>query len=111
MLGRAAYHEPYMLAAVDRELFGAVQPPPTRAQVVTAMSVYLQRQVDAGVSPRAILRHMLGLFHGEHGARRWRRLLSEPTFVDQHGAHSLQAAARAFTLRRADWMDAAVSAA
>lgn len=106
MLGRAAYHHPYLLAAVDRELFGAGPMPPTRAQVVHAMSAYLARQVAAGVPPRAVLRHMLPLFHGEHGARTWRRLLSDPAFIDRHGAHALNAAARLFTARRTDWADA-----
>jgi tRNA-dihydrouridine synthase A len=96
MIGRAAYRDPYGLAGVDRQLFGDAAPPPSRAEVAAAMSAYLQRQVAAGVPPRAILRHLLGLFHGEHGARNWRRLLSDPAFIARHGAFSLQAAARAF---------------
>ena len=107
MLGRAAYHDPYLLAAVDGELFGANEAPPTRAAVVAAMSTYLERQAAAGVPPRAVLRHMLPLFHGEHGARNWRRLLSDPQFIDRHGAQALHAAARAFTTRRADRVEAA----
>jgi tRNA-dihydrouridine synthase A len=90
MLGRAAYHDPYLLAAVDAQLFGDARPvPPSRAQVVSAMSAYLERQAGAGVPPRAILRHMLGLFHGQHGARNWRRLLSDPDFVAREGAQAL----------------------
>jgi tRNA-dihydrouridine synthase A len=111
MLGRAAYQDPYLLAAVDRELFGAAEPPPTRSQVVAAMSAYLERQAAAGVPPRAILRHMLQLLHGEHGARNWRRLLSDPRFIDRHGARSLHAAARAFAGRHSAWSDAAASPA
>ena len=102
MLGRAAYHDPYLLAAVDRELFGDAAAPPARLQVVAAMSDYLQRQAAAGVPARAILRHMLQLFHGEHGARNWRRMLSDPQFIDRHGADSLHAAAQAFATRRLD---------
>ena len=111
MLGRAAYHEPFLLAAVDRELFGAAATAPDRARVVGAMSAYLERQVADGVPPRAVLRHLLGLFHGEHGARNWRRLLSDPCFIERHGAHALNAAARAFATRHADWSDRPVSAA
>ncbi len=111
MLGRAAYHDPYLLAGVDRELFGAGEMPASRAQVVAVMSAYLERQSAVGVPPRAILRHLLGLFHGEHGARNWRRLLSDPEFIEHHGAQSLRAAARAFTARRVDLVDAAAAPA
>ncbi len=110
MVGRAAYHDPYMLAAVDRELFGAEAPAPSRAQVVGAMSAYLEK-TGAGVAPRAVLRHLLGLFHGEHGARNWRRLLSDPQFIERHGANALNAAARAFTTRHADWSGRPVASA
>jgi tRNA-dihydrouridine synthase A len=111
MLGRAAYHDPYLLAEVDRELFGATEAPPDRAHVVAAMSAYLERQAAAGVPPRAVLRHLLGLYHGEHGARSWRRLLSDPAFIERHGARALHAAARAFTTRRPAWADAAAAPA
>jgi tRNA-dihydrouridine synthase A len=102
MLGRAAYHDPYLLAGVDAEVFGEAGAAPSRAEVVIQMSAYLRRQVDAGVPPRAVLRHLLGLYHGQAGARRWRRLLSEPAFVERHGALSLQAAARLLATRHAE---------
>jgi tRNA-dihydrouridine synthase A len=102
MLGRAAYHDPYLLAGVDSRLFGDGAPPPARAQVVATMSAYLHRQAATGTPPRAILRHLLGLYHGEPGARRWRRLLSDAAFISRHGAASLQAAARAFATHRVD---------
>lgn len=101
MLGRAAYHDPYLLSEVDRALFGEAEAP-TRAQVVAAMSEYLHRQAAAGVPPRAILRHLLGLYHGQAGARNWRRLLSDPAFVARHGAASLTAAARVFATHHAE---------
>jgi tRNA-dihydrouridine synthase A len=107
MLGRAAYHDPYLLAAVDSRLFGEPSPPPSRAAVVAAMSAYLERQAASGTPPRAILRHLLGLYHGEPGARNWRRLLSDPAFVARHGVHSLRAAARAFAAHRLDAVPAA----
>ena len=107
MLGRAAYHDPYLLAGVDRELFGSADVPASRAQVIAAMSAYLERQAAAGVPPRAVLRHLLQLFHGEHGARNWRRLLSDPEFIGRHGAQSLHAAARLFTTRSTAFSDAA----
>jgi len=102
MVGRSAYHDPYLLSGVDREVFGEPAPPPTRDEVAIAMSAYLARQSAAGVAPRGILRHMLGLHHGQRGARNWRRLLSDPAFVEQHGAQALHAAARRFAFHRND---------
>ncbi|MCU0765229.1 MAG: tRNA dihydrouridine(20/20a) synthase DusA [Burkholderiaceae bacterium] len=111
MLGRAAYHEPYLLAAVDGALFDAAAAPPPRSAVVAAMSAYLQRQAAAGVPPRSVLRHMLQLFHGEHGARSWRRMLSDPQFIGEHGAQALQAASRLRSSRGAVTSAAAVAPA
>jgi tRNA-dihydrouridine synthase A len=102
MLGRAAYHDPYLLAAVDGELFGDARPPPTREQVVAQLSAYLARSVQAGVAPRNVLRHVLGLYHGQRAARRWRRLLSDPAFLAREGGGALAAAQRAFDLERPD---------
>ena len=65
MLGRAAYHNPWVLA----------DPGKTRAEVVQRMVEYARRQGD--VPLRAIARHMLGLYHGLPRARLWRRLLSD----------------------------------
>ena len=77
MLGRAAYGEPYILAEVDNEIFGAETAPPSRESVVIKMSAYLKEQFKQGVRPHSITRHMIGLYHGAPGARRWRRFLSE----------------------------------
>ncbi len=77
MLGRAAYHDPYLLAAVDRRFFGDPHPVPTREQVVEAMLPYIEQELAAGTPLKHITRHMLGLFQGRPGARRWRRQLSE----------------------------------
>jgi tRNA-dihydrouridine synthase A len=92
MLGRTAYHEPYLLAEVDRLFFDAARPVPTREQVVAHMDAYLHALVAAGISVRAVLPHLLGLYHGRPGARQWRRWLSDPAFLDRHGAAALRAA-------------------
>ncbi len=94
MLGRAAYHTPALLADVDARLFGRGTTA-TRETVLEAMTLYLHRQIDAGVPVRAVVRHMLGLAPGEHGARTWRRQLSDPQFLATHGADALRVAARA----------------
>jgi tRNA-dihydrouridine synthase A len=79
MVGREAYQNPYLLAEVDQRLFGATYPPVSRKQVVELLIPYIQQQLAAnnGVRLNSITRHILGLFHGEYGARLWRRHLSE----------------------------------
>jgi tRNA-dihydrouridine synthase A len=68
MLGRAAYHNPWLLA----------DPGKTRADVVGRMSAYCRAQRDPDFALRHVSRHMLGLYHGERRARLWRRMLCEP---------------------------------
>jgi tRNA-dihydrouridine synthase A len=57
------------------------------------MSQYLEGACAREVPVRAVVRPMLGLLHGQRGARTWRRLLSDPLFLQQHGKDSLRAAA------------------
>jgi tRNA-dihydrouridine synthase A len=76
MLGRAVYHDPYLLAEVDRCLFDDLHPVPSRTQVVMAMLPYIERELQAGTRLKHITRHMLGMFRGAPGARAWRRELS-----------------------------------
>jgi tRNA-dihydrouridine synthase A len=95
MLGRAAYHDPYLLATVDGTVFGGGDAAPSRADIVRAMSAYLQR-ASPPHGPRAVVRHMLGLYQGQRGARRWRRLLSDAAFLAAHGTQALDAALRVF---------------
>jgi tRNA-dihydrouridine synthase A len=77
MLGRAAYHDPWQLAGVDACIYGEPGPSPTRAEVVERMIDYAAGMRAQGVPLRAIVRHMLGLYHGRPGARAWRRTLSD----------------------------------
>lgn len=78
MLGRAAYHNPWLLHEVDHLLFEAPAPTLTRRDVVEQMVDYAdQMKRDHGTPLHAIGRHILGLYQGVAGARRWRRHLSE----------------------------------
>jgi len=79
MVGREVYQNPYLLAEVDQRLFGANYSPISRQEVVMQLIPYIQLQLAAnnGVRLNSITRHILGLFHGEYGARLWRRHLSE----------------------------------
>jgi tRNA-dihydrouridine synthase A len=76
-LGRAAYQNPYLLAEVDRRLFGGTGTPPTRRAVMEALLPYAERHLAAGGRLNNIARHVLGLYHGQPRARAFRRHLSE----------------------------------
>jgi len=75
MLGRAAYHDCYVLAELDARLFGGTAP--ARAEVVRRMHRYAVAERARGTPLRAVARHMLGLYHGRPGGRRWRQMLSD----------------------------------
>ena len=77
MLGRAAYHNPWLLAQVDARIFNDPHPVPTREAIVHSMIPYIERELQQGSRLKHITRHMLGLFQGVPGARHWRRHLSE----------------------------------
>jgi tRNA-dihydrouridine synthase A len=92
MLGRVAYHDPMFLAPVDWRLFGDERPPPTRDQVLMAMIPYVTEQRARGVPLRSIARHMLGLYHGRPGGRRFRQLLSDAATLRDAGPQLLREA-------------------
>ncbi len=77
MVGREAYHNPWLLAEADRRLFGDDHPVPSRAEVIAGLMPFVRQEVAAGVPLQHIARHVLGLFHGQPGARGWRRTLSD----------------------------------
>jgi tRNA-dihydrouridine synthase A len=79
MLGREAYHNPYVLSALHAAAWNDGFHAPAPAEVVDRMQDYAARQLEEGVPLRAITRHMLGLMNGRAGARTWRRALSEGT--------------------------------
>lgn len=76
MLGREAYHNSYLLAEVDQQLFGSAEPVITRAQVLEQLMPYIAAHIASGGSMHHITRHILGLGQGFPGARRFRQLLS-----------------------------------
>ncbi len=84
MLGRAAYHEPWLLAMLDPSSSAdGTSRPHGRADVVARMATYAEEQASRGVPLRSIVRHMLGLYHGQPAARTWRRLLSDAKLLRQ----------------------------
>ena len=80
MLGREAYHNPYLLAGVDQTLFGAQHAPINRMDALLALRPYIEQHLSEGGTLHHISRHVLGLGQGFPGARRFRQLLS----VDIH---------------------------
>ena len=78
MVGRAAYHNPWLMHDWDAKLVPGAAVKTSRDEVEQAMVAYMQREAQAHGTPwYAIARHMLGLRHGEKGARRWRQVWSD----------------------------------
>ena len=75
MLGREAYHRPFVLAELQQSLWGTT--PPARLALIERMQRYAARELAGGERLAPIVRHMLGLYAGEPGAREYRRALSE----------------------------------
>ncbi len=80
MIGREAYHNPYMLARVDQDIYqdkdAALK---SREEIVYELCDYIDSEIAKGVTLHSITRHILGLYQGCRGARAWRRHLSENT--------------------------------
>ena len=91
MLGRAAYHNPWILAECQQRFF-TDQAVTCREDIIDLMSVYLERQVEEGTAVKHVSRHLLGLFQGMPGAKAWRRYLSENAFKDDANTELLQQA-------------------
>jgi tRNA-dihydrouridine synthase A len=92
MMGREAYENPWTLAEVDPLYFGTPAPLQSREAVVAAMRAHLLRESSRQTPPRAVVRHMLGLFNGLPGARHWRRALSDSVTLAKEGERVLDAA-------------------
>ncbi len=75
MLGRAAYHEPYVLHGLDVALFGGTLQ--SRTQLLRGLQPYVEARLQQGVALKHISRHLLGLYHGQPGGRAYRQVLSE----------------------------------
>ena len=76
MIGRAIYHSPYFLAEIEKEIFKN-RDIPTRAEVMENLIPYIQEQTSKGVQLNHIMRHTVGLFHGQNGSKEWKQYLSK----------------------------------
>ncbi|AVG15920.1 tRNA dihydrouridine(20/20a) synthase DusA [Chromobacterium vaccinii] len=92
MVGREAYHNPWLMAEWDALFYGDEAAGPERAAVVDAMMPYVTARLGDGSNVRHIARHILGLFQGLPGARNWRRMLSDSKLLDGADAGLLRQA-------------------
>ena len=76
MIGRAIYHSPYFLANIEKEIFKN-ENVPTRTEVMENLIPYIQEQISKGVQLNHIMRHTVGLFHGQSGSKTWKQYLSK----------------------------------
>ena len=76
MIGRAAYHTPYLLADIEKEIFKN-ENVPSRQDVIEKLIPYVKEEIKKGTRLNQIMRHTIGLYHGQNGAGNWKRYLSE----------------------------------
>jgi len=76
MIGRAAYHSPYFLTEVEKEIF-LNKNVPTRLEIMEQMIPYIEEETKKGTRLNQIMRHTIGLFHGQKGSASWKRYLTQ----------------------------------
>ena len=76
MIGRSIYQNPYSLVEIEREIFNT-EINPSREQVVEQLLQYVEKEVKLGTKVNHIMRHTVGLYHGQIGSKEWKRYLSD----------------------------------
>ena len=76
MIGRSVYHSPYLLAEIENEIFNNYDIK-EREEVIEDLIDYVKTEVKKGTRVNQVMRHTLGLFHGQNGSSHWKRYLSE----------------------------------
>ncbi len=76
MIGRSIYQNPYSLVEIEKEIFGTKENP-TREEVAAKLLEYLEKEVKLGTKVNHIMRHTVGLYHGQIGSKDWKRYLSD----------------------------------
>lgn len=89
MIGREAYSNPYFLAELQQQIYSPNQSLPLRAHIIERFLPYIEEQLSKNTRLNSISRHILGLFHGQKGANRWRRYLSEHAHLPGAGPEVL----------------------
>lgn len=102
MFGRAAYHNPWMLTQIDARVFGTPAFSHSREDIIEKLVGYAQGCQENDRSAKALIRHIMGLYMGQPGARLWRRTLSEGLSARLQPSEIIEAAASAIReLRKA----------
>ncbi len=95
MLGREPYQNPYLLHNVDRQIFNQTEAESvSRIAMLHRVYPYIEQQLGQGMPLTRMIRHIIGLFHGQPNARRWRRYLSENAYRKSAGIETLYRAER-----------------
>jgi tRNA-dihydrouridine synthase A len=94
MIGREAYHNPFMMSQVDQRLYGEAQNKDTEFEILNQYIEYMQKQMNKGVYLKHMSRHLLGLFTGQAGAKAWRRHISENAHKEGASIEVIQEAVR-----------------
>ena len=76
MIGRAAYKNPFLIATIDNLIFNNSQTLVTRKNILEKYKSYAEKQIQKGVSLSNLTRHIIGLYQGQPGARKFRQMLS-----------------------------------
>ena len=76
MIGRAIYHSPYFLADIEKKIFKN-ESVPSRSEVMEKLIPYIQEETKKGIQLNHIMRHTVGLFHGQNGSKQWKQYLSK----------------------------------
>ena len=76
MIGRSIYQNPYSLVEIENEIFGTKEQP-TREEITAKLLEYLEKEVKLGTKVNHIMRHTVGLYHGQIGSKEWKRYLSD----------------------------------
>jgi tRNA-dihydrouridine synthase A len=76
MIGRSIYQNPYSLVEIEKEIFNSDNKP-TREEVAEKLLKYLEKEVKLGTKVNHVMRHAVGLYHGQIGSKDWKRYLSD----------------------------------
>lgn len=96
MIGREAYSNPYFMSAIEEQIFGT-KDIKTRNEIIESLLPYIDRKLSEGSALKDITRHILGLYQGQRGARKWRQVLSQEAYKQAANSNIVRDALRHVT--------------